>query len=647
MYLRSDHQPRGPRLPLRVAVVGGCAVALFAILFFRLWNLQVLDGDQYLAEAKNNRSREYKVIAPRGNILDRNGDVLVDNRASLALQINTGKLPSDPAAQKEELTALGELVQMPLKKVRRTIRESEEKAAGAPVTLRRDVGDDVVYYLEENQRRFPGVSVQRVFVRAYPNGDEAAHLLGTVGEISEAELKEPRYEGLEAGDEVGKEGVEETYDETLRGTPGFTRVQVNALGQPTPGGTLVNQPPEPGDSLKLTIDSTVQEAGEQAIASLGLAGGFITMDVHSGEILGLASSPTYDPTTFTRPLTQAQADSFYKNEAAPLNDRVTESLYPTGSIFKMITALAALEGGKITPSDTIEDTGKITVSGQPFANAGEEAYGTVDLVKSLEVSSDIYYYLLGLKMANSGELQKWAAKLGIGRPTGIDLPGEIEGLVPSREWRNQRYENGEVDREWSVGDNMQLATGQGDLQTSPLQMAVAYAAFGNGGMIVTPHLGLELEDAAGRPVAADEQLGEFPPQRRIKFKKRWQREIMAGLHAAAQAPGGTSYDTFKAFPIPVAGKTGTAERPPNGDQAWYAVLAPYPNPRIVTIVSLEEGGFGADTAAPVALKVLEAYFGKEAGEEAAEGEAAEGEIPAAEAEAAAESLPEATGTGVE
>jgi penicillin-binding protein 2 len=626
MYLRSDHQPRGPRLSLRVAVVGGCAVALFAILFFRLWNLQVLDGDEYLAEAKNNRSREYKTIAPRGDILDRNGDVLVDNRTSLALQINTAELPSDPAAQKAELTALGELVGMPLKKVRRTIRESEEIAAGAPVTLGRDVEDDVIFYLEENQGEFPGVAVQRVFVRDYPNGSEAAHVLGSVGQVDEEELKEERYAALEPGDEVGKGGIEETYDRYLRGVPGFTRIQVNALGQPTPGGTLVNQPPAPGKNLKLTIDSKVQQAGEAALGSYGLAGGFVAMDIHSGEILGIGSSPSFDPTTFTKPLTQAQADAFYENPIAPLTNRVTESYYPTGSIFKVIPALAALEAGKIKPSDEINDPGYIEIGTDKFTNAGEEAYGAVDLHKSLEVSSDVYYYLLGLKMWDSGELQQWATKLGIGEPTGIDLPSESEGLVPSPEWRNQLFAEGNTEREWSAGDNMQLATGQGDLQTNPLQMALAYAAIGNGGTLVTPHLGLEVRDAAGRPL---KEL-EFAPQRRIKIKQRWREDILSGLHAAAQSPAGTSYDTFKAFPIDVAGKTGTAERPPNGDQAWYAVLAPYPNPRIVTVVALEEGGFGAETAAPVALDILEAYFGKEAGE-----------TPAGEAAV------EATGTGVE
>ena len=221
MYLRPDDRPRsGNRMALRIAVVGGVAVALFAVLFLRLWDLQVVSGAESLAEAQNNRTREYRVVAPRGEILDRDGNVLVANRTSLALQLNTQKLPADPAEERAELTQLGHLAHMSLKKVRKTIREQEEVAAGAPITLRRDVGYDLVYYLEENQRRFPGVQVQTVFVRAYPDGSRAAHVLGSVGEVSEEELKEPAYKGLVPGDEVGKGGVEYTYDRYLRGKPG-------------------------------------------------------------------------------------------------------------------------------------------------------------------------------------------------------------------------------------------------------------------------------------------------------------------------------------------------------------------------------------------------------------------------------------------
>jgi penicillin-binding protein 2 len=610
VFARNDDLPKGSRLALRVAVLGGVAVALFGILFFRLWNLQVLAGDEYLAEAKNNRTRSFKVIAPRGDILDRDGNVLVDNRTSLALQLNTQKLPPNAAKERTELRRLGELVQMSLRKVRRTIRESEEVAAGAPVTLRRDVGYDLIAYLEENQREFPGVAVQRVFVRHYPQGTGAAHLLGSVGEVSEEELKQPPYAHLAPGDEVGKGGVEYTYDRYLRGQPGLTKIQVNALGQPTPGGQLVSQPPTPGDNLKLTINPDVQAAGEAALASRGLPGAFISMNIDNGQILGLGSSPTYDPSVLIEP-TQKQVDELYRDPVlAPLFDRATEGAYPTGSVFKIITALAALENGVITPSSTIVDDGELTVGGQSFQNAGEASYGPLTLVPALQVSSDVFFYTLGFDMWDTNDLQEWAHKMGIGRPAGLDLPEEFEGLLPSKQWRDQLYREGLTERPWSAGDNIQLATGQGDLQTNPLQMAIAYAALGNGGKIVTPHVGMEIEDAAGRV------LEEFSPpiRRRFHIDPGSREAILEGLHEAAQVAPGTGAGVFGGFKVPIAGKTGTAERPGHADQSWFAALSPYPNPRIVTIATIEEGGFGAESAAPAVLQILEAYYNTQASE---------------------------------
>jgi penicillin-binding protein 2 len=607
MYRRSDEL--GPqmsnRLALRIAIFGGVALALFVVLFFRLWFLQALNGDRYLAEANNNRTREFRVSAPRGEILDRNGRVLVSNGTSLALQVNPHKLPADRRARRAELSQLAELTHSTLPHLLETIHEQELVAAGAPVTLRRDVGSYLVYYLQENQDRFPGVTVQHVFVRRYPDGTLAAHILGNVGEINKEQLKEQRYRGLEPGDEVGQEGVEDTYDRYLRGRPGLTRIQVDAFGQPTRNGQLVSQPPVPGDNLKLSIDAGVQEAGEAAMAERGLPGGFVTMDVHTGEILALGSFPTFDPTVFTKPMTQAQVNELYRDPVfAPLTDRAIAGLYPTGSTFKPITAIAALESGNLTTSEVINDPGQLTIGGQVFSNAGEAANGSVSLVSALEVSSDVFFYTLGFRMWDSGELQHWAHALGIGRPTGIDLPVAEESLLPSQHWRNQLYREGGTERPWSAGDNVQLATGQGDLQTNPLQMAVAYATLANGGTVVTPHVGLAVDDAAGRV------LREFDPRprRHVHIDPEYQAAILEGLHDAAQNGGGTSFDVFGSFPIPVAGKTGTAQRPPHADQSWYGVLAPYPNPRIVTFVTMEEGGFGVESAAPAARKILEAYF---------------------------------------
>jgi penicillin-binding protein 2 len=352
VYLRPDE--RGPEMSgsmaLRLAIFGGFALVLFGILFFRLWFLQILNGEEYLAEANSNRTREFRVTAPRGEILDRDGGVIVANRTSLALRVNPAKLPEDVDEKRAELSRIAELTHTTLPKVRKKIKEELEAVPGAPVTLRKDVGNYLVYYLEENKGKFPGIDVERIFVRAYPHESFAAHIVGEVGEVTEEQLEEPEYDDLEPGDSIGQDGLEDTYDRYLRGTPGVTRIQVDALGLPTPGGKLVSQQPVPGDNLQLTIDPEVQSAGEAALSSTGLRGAFVTMDVHSGEILGMGSFPTFDPDVLSHPLSEAEYERLYSDDvAAPLVNRAIAGLYPSGSTFKIITALAALENGVVTP----------------------------------------------------------------------------------------------------------------------------------------------------------------------------------------------------------------------------------------------------------------------------------------------------------
>lgn len=611
MYRRSDElgSQGGNQLAVRIAVFVGVAIALFAVLFFRLWFLQMLNGEEFVAEARNNRTREFRVIAPRGEILDSEGNVLVANRTSLALQVNPRKLPADPRERRAELTQLADLTHSSLRRVRRTIHEGTELAPGAPVTLRRDVGSYLIYYLEENQARFPGVAVERVFVRRYPHGTLAAHLFGNVGEVDKEDLKEARYRDLEPGDRIGKEGVEAQYDKVLRGRNGATRIQVDALGQPTPGGQLDVVDPTPGNNLRLTIDSGLQEAGDAALSEQGLAGAYVAMDVRSGAILAMGSNPTFDPEVLTRPLSQNQVDQLYRDPVlSPLTNRAIAGAYPTGSTFKPITSIAALASGNVTTTEPIYDDGLFTLGGIDFENAGGAAYGSLSMQKALEVSSDVFYYTLGDRMNGSLALQDWAHKLGIGRESGIDLPGEQPGLLPTPAWRNQLYREELTERPWSAGDNVNLSVGQGDLQADPLQMAVAYATIANGGTVPRPHVAMQVEDPRGRV------LREFepPPARSIEIDPGWRETILAGLHDAAQSASGTSYGVFGGFPVPVAGKTGTAERPPYADQSWYVVLAPYPDPEIVVAVTFEQGGFGADTAAPAALQILSEHFGKNA-----------------------------------
>jgi penicillin-binding protein 2 len=333
------------------------------------------------------------------------------------------------------------------------------------------------------------------------------------------------------------------------------------------------------------------------------------MDVRSGAILAMGSSPTFDPKVLTPPISQRQVDELYRDPVlSPLTNRAIAGAYPTGSTFKAITSVAALASDNVTVDEPIYDDGLFQLGGIEFENAGGAAYGSLSMQRALEVSSDVYYYTLGDRMNGSLALQNWARKLGIGRESGIDLPGEQPGLLPTPEWRDQLYREELTERPWSAGDNVNLSVGQGDLQADPLQMAVAYATIANGGTVPRPHVALRVDDAAGRVLREIEPR----PARSVKIDPEWRDTILAGLHDAAQSPSGTSYGVFGGFPVPVAGKTGTAERPPYADQSWYVVLAPYPDPEIVVAVTFEEGGFGSETAAPAALQILSEHFGKEA-----------------------------------
>ncbi len=602
----------------RVALIGGLGLIMFAVIFFRLWYLQVLSSDRYLAEAQGNRVREVTVQAPRGEVRDRDGKVLIGNRTAQALQVRAEELPSDGERRNQVLRRVAEVAGLEVNKVRKEIRQQTKELPSSPVTLKRDVPIELVYYLRENQRRFPGVTVDRVYVRQYPRGTLAAHIFGYVREVNAEQLEETRYQDLLPGDEIGQDGIELAYDHILRGVNGATTVQVDASGLPTGRTTNVREP-EPGNDLVLTIDSDMQTVGEAQLASFGLPGAFVAMDVESGEVLAMGSSPTFDPSILAQPeITEAESESVFgdpddeSSTGAPAFNRAIAAGYPTGSTFKPFTALAALDAGKLTPSETLNDDGAYALGdGNVLHNAQDAVFGPIQLRRALQVSSDVFFYTLGGRLAedisedDEEHLQDWASQLGLGDTTGIDVPGEAPGLIPTPEWRNDLYRQGLTDRPWSFGDNVNLAVGQGDLQADPVQMATAYAAIGNGGTVVTPHVAKRAEDPAGRVV----QEIEPGPRRQLEVDPEGREAIMDGLTAAAMEPEGTSYPVFgePGFPIDVAGKTGTAERPPNPDQSWYVALAPADDPKVVVAFTFEGGGFGADTAAPATRALLTEY----------------------------------------
>jgi penicillin-binding protein 2 len=618
--------PVSPQMALRVAVMGGLALVLFAVVFFRLWYLQVLSGDQYVSQANQNQVRDVRIQAPRGDVVDRNGDPMVVNRIANTVEIELARLPPAGAPRRRLYKRLGDVLQLSPKKIEQTVVEQRKALPYANVVIRQDVSLAEMNYIEERQPRFPGVTVEPVFLRRYPYGTLAAQLLGYVGRINGHELHQERYKGVNPQAVVGQAGLEWQYDRYLRGRDGATLLSINSLGQSR--GFLRRRNPVPGRNLKLSLDLGLQKAGQDALARAGHGnpGGFIALDPRDGQVLALGSVPSFNPSVFAKPLTQRTYDSLTsKANGAPLVNRAIAGAYPTGSTFKPITALAGLSSGVITPFTVINDSGCLKVGLTNFCSPGNQGHGAVALSRALQVSSDVFFYTVGrdLDPLKGQPLQRWARKLGLGHRTGIDVPEEASGNVPDRAWRAQMARAelhcehvkhtpscGISDmRPWSTGDNVNLSVGQGDLLASPLQMAVAYSTIANGGRVVRPHLGMEVDDTQGRLI----QEIDPPASRRVKIPSAFRDAIMSGLHAAASAPGGTSADVWAGWPqgkLPVFGKTGTAQRG-NGvtDQSWYVCYVSDHNRPIVIAVTIERGGWGASAAAPAARLIASKWFG--------------------------------------
>jgi penicillin-binding protein 2 len=633
--------PVSPQLALRVAVLGGIALAMFAIIFFRLWYLQVLTGEQYVAQANANRVRDLPIPAPRGQILDREGQAIVSSRVTNAVQIVPSALPAAGRPRLELYGRLGRLLGLSAQHVEALVIRGRSAVPYAPVIIKTDAGTGVLTVLAERQNEFPGVVQQPVTIRAYPYGEMAAQALGYVGSVSPDELKLRAFRGVQQGTVVGQEGLEYYYDRYLRGRTGVQRVEVNSEGYPV-ASSLAPTQPLAGHSLKVTLDLGLQRESEKALlegienARAGgkpaVAGAFTAIDPRNGQILAIGSYPSFNPNKFAKLLTKAEYAALEGSSTAggPLTDRAVNGTYPTGSTFKPITAMGALEAGVITPTEGLGAGQCISVSTEQFCNAGKADYGAVGLVEALKVSSDTYFFEVG-ELANShgNVIQNMARELGVGEATGIDLPSEFEGVIPDPAWRarenrlelqcehrTHRATCGYVAevRPWSVGDNMDLAVGQGDLLTDPLQMAVAYStlanAFRNGGegTVITPHLGLEIDDSQGRLV----QALPFPPKRHVHLNDSDLNLVMDGIHEAASQPGGTSADVWAGWDQaahPVYGKTGTAQHEGKEDQSWYMCYIGDPNRPIVIAVTVEQGGFGAETAAPIARLIASRWYG--------------------------------------
>lgn len=634
-----------PQLALRIGVLGTIVVAAFAVLFLRLWALQVLSGSQYVHAAQNNQLRTLRISAPRGAILDRKGEVLVGNVAGSSVQVWPADLPDrgDRVTRYAVLKRLSQIVDVPLPWLVREVAKRKEDPL-TPVTVKRGVHEDQVMYLAERQEQFPGVRVAQTSLRDYQFGALAAHVLGHVGEASPEQLE--ARDTLRLGDEVGQAGIEASYDEFLRGRPGTARLRVDSRGRPR-SELVPSQTPDPGHAIRLTIDRRLQQAAERALR-FGIetahaneewyadGGAIVALDPNDGEVLAMASNPPYKPSLFVgrtnaKKLAPLLHELPASKENFPALNRATAGTYPPGSTFKPVTALAALQEGILLPYESRACTPTYEAYDQLFTNWNPYDNAAMTLPTAIAKSCDTYFYELGrqfylLPPERGHPLQQWASRLGFGDPTGIDVGPESAGLLPTPEWRRrtftkERYpKDWEIERLWKPGDSIQLAIGQKDLLVTPLQMAVFYALVANGGDVVTPHVASDARQPGqnGAPAVVRERFTPPLPQP-SGVSATALRAVQEGLLQATHYPLGTSAGVFDSFPVSIAGKTGTAEKysAQHGrmlSQSWWCGYGPSEDPELVVCAVIENGGHGGDAAAPAARKVFESYFGTSAGE---------------------------------
>ena len=634
-----------PGLAFRVGILGVVALAVFAVLFVRLWSLQVLSGDTYLAEAQGNQLRTIRIEAPRGTILDRRGRTIVDNVAGTAVKLWVGNLPKH--GRYDVIKRLAWVLGVP---PARLAKEVDERIADPvnPITVKTAVGEDQVAYLSEHQAEFPGVQIQPTYLRNYRFGSLAAQVLGYVGEVSQDEL-DRRPKLYRPGDKVGKAGVESRLDEYLRGEAGQAQIRVNSLGVPQ-GPVEPRREAAPGYAVRLTLDMKLQRAAERALqygiqtaidneSYYANGGALVALDPLDGAILAMASTPTYKPSVYVGRVDPKKIQPLINEKAArkmnyPGINRVTSGEYPPGSTWKPVTALAAMQEHLLEPYQSLQCTPTATygLDQQVFRNWDPYVNHSMTLPEALARSCDTYFYQVGYSFYLQGDkgrsrMQEWARKFGFGAPTGLEFgpesASEEAGLVPTPAWRKRTFKS-DWDRAWNPGDSIQLSIGQKDVSVTPLQMARFYAMIANGGKLVTPYIVSQVETPAPKtqsPVVL-QRFAPDPP-RPVGLDPAALQVIRDGLYSATHASIGTSSGVFGTFPIAVAGKTGTAEKVvqipgyPSGhteDQSWWCGYGPAQTEvaRLVVCAVIENGGHGSTAAAPAALKVFETFFGVKA-----------------------------------
>lgn len=608
-----------------MTIVGVVVCCLFGALFARLWYLQVVYAPAAADAAQNNFLRTIYIAAPRGRILDRQGRVIVDTRVSQVLTLDRDIAHRDPAL----LDRLSKLLGMAPADMLHAVNDPKFTPY-MPAPIAKDVDINTIVYIKEHQQDFRGVGVQSVAVRDYPNGLTAANIIGYVSEINDKELAGLKAQGYQPGDNIGKTGIESEYESVLRGQPGVEKIAVDARGRPL--SVVSYQAPVPGDDVQLSIDLDIQQKAEQSLAeglqaarqaadptsgrSFSAPGGAVVVeDPRDGAVLALATNPTYDPADFIGGISVQKYQQYLNDPSHPLNDRALQGQYAPGSTFKLATATAGLQAGVINPGAIFDDTGSYTVGPVTFHGNNSEALGPVNLSEALTRSSDPYFYNVGAQFwygrSHFGDdaIQKVARSYGLGVPTGIDLPNEAPGKMPdpvSRKAEHAANPQAFPDGGWYAGDNVILAIGQGEVLVTPLQLAGAYATFGNGGTLWQPRV-------ASRVLTPDGKLVKtFAPVARGHVDMPNRGVMLSGFEGAVADGSGTAYSAFAGFPLDqlqVAGKTGTAQVTGKQPTSVFASFAPANAPQYVVTAVLEQSGYGATAAAPVVRHVYDLILG--------------------------------------
>lgn len=596
------------RFQQRLLIAGAVILAAFALIFGRFFYLQVVQHKHFARLAEANRIDVQPEPPNRGIITDRNGIVLASNYSAYTLELNPQKI----ANLERAIDELANIIEIAPRERRRFKRLYEEFRTAESITLKSRLTDEEVARVTANRYRLPGVEIKARLFRHYPFGETASHVLGYIGRISQADKDKLTEQGLwseyKGSDYIGKVGVELTYERELRGRAGQVEVEVDAARRVI--RTLSRTPSVPGNNLQLSIDIRLQKLAEQAFG--GRRGALVAIEPSTGDVLAFVSQPGYDPNLFVDGIDPQSWEALNTSPDKPLLNRPLRGTYPPGSTYKPFMALMALEFGLRTERQTIVDPGYFRLGNTVWRDSKPSGNGLVDLPKSIAVSSDVYYYQLATEL----DPDRWAEFMrgfGFGVKTGIDIEGELPGIIPDRAWKARRFPK---DPKLHIGDQVSMGIGQGFNTFTPLQLAYGTAVLANRGVAFKPHLVRQIQDVqTGRW-----RLTEPTPAYTLKFKEAHIDAVVRGMVGVVQA--GTAAAGFKGATYTSAGKTGTAQvfglkggdyvesrvAERLRDHSWYIAYAPVDKPKIAMAVFVENGGFGARAAVPIARRVLDAFF---------------------------------------